>query len=162
ITVKVISVPDNPVVTWNTPAPIVYGTALGASQLNATASVPGTFVYTPPAGTVLHAGTGQTLSVTFTPDDTVNYNSVTTTVAIDVLRAPLTVTADNKSKIYGAALPALTFTIAGFVNGDTAAVLTSPVTLNTPATAASDAGAYPIIPSGATAADYSISFVNGT
>jgi len=34
----------------------VYGTALGATQLNATASVPGTFVYAPPAGTVLNAG----------------------------------------------------------------------------------------------------------
>ena len=33
-----------------------YGTALSATQLNATANVPGTFVYTPAAGTVLNAG----------------------------------------------------------------------------------------------------------
>ena len=62
-----------PTITWPTPADITYGTALGATQLNATASVPGTFVYTPAAGTVLNAGRGQTLSVTFTPTDAANY-----------------------------------------------------------------------------------------
>ena len=40
------------------------------AQLNAAADVPGTFVFTPPAGTVLQAGAGQTLSVQFTPGDT--------------------------------------------------------------------------------------------
>ena len=34
-------------ITWANPASIVYGTALSATQLNATASVPGTLVYTP-------------------------------------------------------------------------------------------------------------------
>ncbi len=43
-------------VTWANPSAITYGTALGAAQLNATASVPGTFVYNPTAGTVLAAG----------------------------------------------------------------------------------------------------------
>jgi hypothetical protein len=57
--------------TWAAPAAIDEGTPL-AAQLNATASfagspVPGTFVYSPPAGTVLAAGTHR-LSVTFTPD----------------------------------------------------------------------------------------------
>jgi subtilase family serine protease len=45
-----------PTITWATPAAIVYGTALGATQLDATASVPGTFVYSPVAGTVFTAG----------------------------------------------------------------------------------------------------------
>ena len=39
-----------PIITWPTPAAITYGTPLSATQLNATASVPGTFVYTPAAG----------------------------------------------------------------------------------------------------------------
>ena len=34
---------------------------------------PGSFVYTPVAGTVLNAGAAQTLSVTFTPTDAANY-----------------------------------------------------------------------------------------
>ncbi len=54
--------------TWANPAPIPVGTALSNTQLNATDSVPGTFVYTPAKGTVLPAGT-QTLSVTFTPNN---------------------------------------------------------------------------------------------
>ena len=52
---------------------IAYGTPLSAAQLDATASVPGTFAYSPAAGTVLQAGSGQTLSVTFTPTDTTDY-----------------------------------------------------------------------------------------
>lgn len=77
------------VIAW-TPvvATIPYGTALGAQQLNATATaggvaVPGTFVYTPPAGTVLAAGT-QTLSVVFTPTDAVDYTTATASVQIVV------------------------------------------------------------------------------
>ena len=41
--------------------------------------MPGTFVYTPAAGTVLNAGAAQTLSVTFTPTDTANYTTATAT-----------------------------------------------------------------------------------
>ncbi|MBV9494714.1 MAG: carboxypeptidase regulatory-like domain-containing protein [Acidobacteria bacterium] len=74
-----------PVITWN-PAPITYGTALGSSQLNATANTPGTFTYTPPAGTVLNAG-NQTLSVSFVPNDTANYVSTSTTRTLVVNKA---------------------------------------------------------------------------
>ena len=66
-----------PTITWSNPADIVYGTALDATQLDATASVPGTFAYSPAAGTVLKAGDTQTLSVTFTPTDTTDYTSTT-------------------------------------------------------------------------------------
>ena len=71
--------------TWSNPADITYGTALSGTQLNATASVPGTFTYTPPSGTVLTAGSGQTLSVDFTPTDTSNYNSSSKSVTINVI-----------------------------------------------------------------------------
>jgi hypothetical protein len=72
-----------PTVTWKAPAAINYGTALSGTQLNATASVAGTFSYSPAAGTVLLPG-AQTLSVTFTPTLTAAYNSVTTTVPLTV------------------------------------------------------------------------------
>src|SRR5207249_746881 len=55
------------------------------TQLNATANVTGTFLYSPAAGTVLNPGQGQTLSVTFTPADTTNYTTPTKTVTINVL-----------------------------------------------------------------------------
>ena len=48
-----------------------------SSAINATASVPGAFVYNPLAGVVLNAGASQALGVAFTPTDTVNYNSAT-------------------------------------------------------------------------------------
>jgi hypothetical protein len=73
-----------PVITWSNPADILFGGALGSAQLNATANVAGTFVYTPPAGTVLPLGSGQTLSVTFTPTDTADYNNASKSVTINV------------------------------------------------------------------------------
>lgn len=149
-----------PAVTWTHPADIVYGTALGAAQLNATAAVNGTFVYSPVAGTVLHAGAGQPLSVTFTPADTANYDLASRDVTISVLRAPLTITANDASKAYGAALPAFAAGYRGFVNGDTATDV--PATLSTAATSASGVGTYPIVASGAADADYDIVFVAGT
>ena len=113
-----------PVITWGNPADIVYGIALSGTQLNATADVGGTFAYTPVSGTVLNAGNGQTLSVAFTPTDALNYENETAEVLINVTKASLTVTAENKSKEYLATDPALTYTNSGLVNGDTNAVFT--------------------------------------
>jgi len=153
-----------PTITWNNPGDIVYGTALSSTQLNATASVPGTFVYTPLANTVLHAGNGQTLHVDFTPADSTNYATASKNVLINVLKATLTITADNKMKLVGDPNPPLTFTPTGFVNGDTASVLTGSPSLSTTATNSSPVGNYPItITQGTLAAsDYAFSFVNGT
>ena len=82
---------DSAVVTWAAPAAVSYGTLLGDTQLNATANVDGTFVYAPLKGTKLNAGENQTLSVTFTPTDTVRYRAVTKTVALTVNKATPTV-----------------------------------------------------------------------
>jgi hypothetical protein len=73
-----------PVITWSNPADIMLGTALTTAQLNATASVPGSFEYSPKAGVLLSAGT-QPLSVTFKPADATNYTTVTKTVTIVVV-----------------------------------------------------------------------------
>ncbi len=82
---------------------------------------------------------------------------------LNVSPATLTIAADNKSKAYGAALPPLTADVTGFVNGDTATVLTAQPALATSATAASHVGSYPITVGGAAAgADYSIQYVSGT
>src|SRR4029079_19611508 len=80
------------IITWSVPADITYGTALSATQLNETANVPGTFVYSPAAGTVLNAGANQTLSVTFTPTDATNYSGATAMTTITVLKASTTIT----------------------------------------------------------------------
>src|SRR5207302_6740641 len=103
-TVTLTVTQDVPVITWATPSSIVYGTALSATQLNASASVPGTLVYTPASGFVSPAGT-DTLSVTFTPTDTTNYTIVTKTVTLPVTQvAPVITWANPASVVYGTAL----------------------------------------------------------
>jgi CSLREA domain-containing protein len=91
-------------------------------------------------------------------DYSINYVAGT----LSVTPAGLTITSDNKSKVYGAALPALTASYAGLVNGDTSASLTAQPTLATTATAASHVNSYPITASGAVDGDYSISYIAGT
>jgi len=152
-----------PTITWATPAAITYGTALSATQLNATASVPGTFAYTPALGSVPAAGT-QSLSVTFTPTDNVTYSTATATVNLVVNKATLTVTANSLNKSVNSANPTLSYAVTGFVNGDTAAVLTGAPALSTTALTNSPAGSYPITATAGalTAANYSFTFVNGT
>ena len=73
-----------PAIAWSTPVDIIYGTALTGTQLNATASVPGTLAYSMASGTVLSVGASQALQVTFTPTDTTDYTSASATVYINV------------------------------------------------------------------------------
>jgi len=75
-----------PTLSWPAPAAIVYGTALSGAQLDATASVPGTFSYSPALGSVLTAG-AQTLAVTFTPADQADFADATASVTLSVGRA---------------------------------------------------------------------------
>jgi N-acetylneuraminic acid mutarotase len=255
-----------PIVTWSGPGNIVYGTPLGPNQLDATASVPGSFIYSPAAGTVLNAGAGLTLSATFIPTDTADFNSVYgITTSINVTPAPtstslgaspgsltyglsevltatvgtnppggmtptggtvtfmdgpttlgsvtltngtaqfsttrlgagahtlravysgdginfsggstpsglsvavtpavLTVTASSATDVYGAALPPLAYTIGGFVNGDNAGVVSGSPWLSTTATASShvSGGPYAITIGAGTlwAANYSFNLVGG-
>jgi hypothetical protein len=94
-----------PTITWANPADIVYGAMLGASQLNATASVPGNFVYYPPPGTILNARANQALGAVFIPTDTANYQNATASVTISVAKAAPTITWANPADIaYGVVL----------------------------------------------------------
>ncbi len=80
-----------------------------------------------------------------------------------VVKTVLTITAENKSKTYGDANPALTLTYSGFVNGDTKeTALTSLPTAATTATATSPAGDYPIAATGATGNNYTFTYLPGT
>ena len=84
-----------PEISWSNPPDIISGMRLGRGQLNATSNVPGTFIYSPSAGTVLQVGNGQILNAYFTPDDTQNYSNATAQVLINVLPMPINVTALN-------------------------------------------------------------------
>jgi Flp pilus assembly CpaE family ATPase len=104
-TVSLVVEKATPAVTWPTPASITEGVPLDAVQLNAKASVPGTFVYTPAAGEILPAGQ-HTLSAIFTPMDTGNYSATQATVPLTVNKpAPAAITWSAPSAIsYGTPL----------------------------------------------------------
>jgi len=98
----------DPIITWPNPADITYGTLLSATQLNATADVSGTFVYTPAIGTKLNEGTNQNLKVDFTPTDAATYNAASKTVKINVnaKKNPIITWANPVDIAYGTLLSA--------------------------------------------------------
>src|SRR6185436_19073552 len=106
-------------------------TAATASTAATTASAAGTYPITASGAT--------------SANYTISYVPGTLTVGA----AALTVTAENATKAYGTANPTLTVSYSGFVNGDTAASLTTAATASTTATATSAAGTYPITATGA-------------
>ena len=97
----------DPIIDWSNPADIVYLTPLTSTQLSAVEQneLPGSFLYDPAVGSVLSAGEDQSLSVTFTPADTDNYNNAVAGVLIDVLKATPTISWSNPTDIpYGTTL----------------------------------------------------------
>src|SRR6202011_1181365 len=108
-TVHITVLQATPTINW-TPsmATITYGTALGSNQLNATATDPntsatvaGTFAYSPPTGALLNAGS-QLLSVNFTPSSS-NYasNTGSTTITVNPAGTTTTLTRSPSSTTYG-------------------------------------------------------------
>lgn len=140
-------------------------------------------------GSTTYTGTAQTPSVTvkdgnttltngthYTVAYTNNTNAGTATVTITGLttyagsksatftinKAPLTITAQSYTINEKETLPTYEATYTGFVNNETSAVLTKQPTFSCSATSSDTPGAYTITPSGAEAANYTISYVNGT
>jgi Ca2+-binding RTX toxin-like protein len=158
-----------PTITWNKPASITYGTPLSATQLDASASVPGVFVYySPVLGTILKAGDNQTLRVAFTPVDTTDYSRAAATVTIDVAKAtPIVSVSAGGGIANGSTFPA-TATIMGVVPGvdntPSSSLEEVPVTLTyyagptasgpTLSGAPAGAGMYTVVASFAGSADY--------
>lgn len=160
--------PAAPVVT-NGSASGTYGTS-GTAQMAATEtptswSLPGS----PPAGLSISSSG----LVSWTSAVPVGVYSITTratngtgsgdgTLTLTIGRAPLTVTANNKSRVVGAANPTFDGVIAGFVNGETAAVLTTQPTYVCVADTNTPVGTVAITASGAAADNYSFSYIDGT
>ncbi|WP_315823747.1 MBG domain-containing protein [Paraflavitalea speifideaquila] len=83
------------------------------------------------------------------------------TQLLTVNKAPLTIRADNKTRLVGQANPALTISYTGFVNNETNTVFTTQPVISTLATPASPTGDYAITVTGAAAANYTLTYVNG-
>ena len=116
------------------------------------------------AGVATVASTTGLLTITGAGTTTITFGSGTgkLTKTLIITKAPLTITANNQTKVSGTANPTLTASYSGFVNGDTQKSLTTQPTITTTATATSSAGIYPITASGAVDANYTITYVAGT
>ena len=117
-------------VTWAAPAPILAGTPLSSTQLDAVGNTAGTYVYTlnSTSGTVVTSGTvlpvgANTLWVTFTPSDQVSYPG-TATASVTLTVNTATATAGNPAPVNFAGEPVassasqdvtFTFTGSGFI-----------------------------------------------
>ena len=94
--------------------------------------------------------------------DANNQGSRSNPVTQTITPAPLTITVNSQSRVYGQANPALTVGYSGFVDGDTAASLTTQPSASTTATTGSPVGSYMITASGAVDANYTIGYTSGT
>ena len=119
----------------------------GLSFSTATGSITGTPTAVSPAA-----------SYTVTVTDA-NGATATASFSLTVKPATLVVTANSATRVFGSANPAFTGTVTGAVNGDTFTE-----NFSTTATATSNVGTYPIVPSviGTDLADYSVQTTNGT
>jgi hypothetical protein len=82
------------------------------------------------------------------------------TLVID--QVPLTIAANNATMTYGSAVPALTVSYQGFVNGDNASSLATLPAATTTATSSSPPGVYSITVSGASDPNYKLAYSPGT
>jgi hypothetical protein len=137
----------------------------GATSLNTTQPI----VYTssnPAVATIvggnIHITGAGTATITAAQASDGFYPAASIGQSLTVNKATLTITADSKTRFEGQPNPTLTITYTGFVYSETSAVLLTPTVISTTATVASAPGTYPITVTGATAANYTISFVNGT
>ncbi len=142
----------------------VYGAALPAFSATYTGLVNGdksSVVSGLVLSTVAKNSSGVgTYKITASKGLAANYAITFVDAVLTVTKAPLTIKAENKNKVYGAALPAFSATYAGLVNGDKSSVV-SGLVLSTVATLSSQVGNYKITPSKGSAANYAISFAEG-
>lgn len=157
-------------ITFAAPAsPVVYGVApVTLTATGGASGKPVTFTVTGSGhlvGNLLHLSAG-TVVVTANQAGDANYAPATPlSHSITVNKAPLTVTAQDVGRVYGAANPSFPYKFSGFVNGDLAVhTVTGKPSLTTTATPTSAVGAYSITAAAGTLAstDYSFVFVEGT
>ena len=148
------------------PSAQVYGNTPFTVSATASSGLPVTYSLTGPAtingNTITITGAG-TITVTATQAGDDAYSSATATQTINVAKKALTVTADGKTRLYGAPDSSFTASYFGFVNGDTpASSLGGTLSFTTGATQASAVGTYTITPSGISSNNYQPNYQQGT
>ncbi len=162
-------------ITYGTPSVAISGTLAAGSQVpagdtvavtldgaaqDATIGPDGSFSTTFATAAIPASPTAYTVTYTFAAQGP--FLAAAGSSGLTVAPALLTITADSLSIPYGGAVPTLTASYAGFVNGQTPADLTTPIVLSTSATGDSPAGTYAILVSGASSSNYIIRYVPGT
>ncbi len=155
-------------ISFNVP-PKTYGdtdfalSASASSGLPVTYSSSNTAIATVDAQGIVHIVSAGNVTITASQPGNGNYIATTNiSQQLTINKAVLTITADNQTNAYGSAIPALTVSYTGFVNGDTETSLTIPATAGTTATVASAAGTYPITVAGAVSSSYIFTYQPGT
>ncbi|WP_171805052.1 MBG domain-containing protein [Paludibacter propionicigenes] len=140
------------------------GTSL-TSGINAITYVSSnTAVATIVSGQIHIVGAGTT-TITASQAASADYSAASdVSQSFTVDKKSLTVTADNKSKVYdGSVFSPFTVTYSGFISGESVGNLGGTLAYSGTATTATAVGiGYVITPSGLTSSNYAISFVNGT
>ncbi|GFO64075.1 hypothetical protein M1B72_06565 [Geomonas paludis] len=157
-------------ITFNQPPAKSYGDAPFAAAARADSGLPvGYASSNPGAATVVNgeiriAGAGSTVITATQGGDAMWDPAPEVRVTLDVGRAALRMTAQDKSRAYLTPNPELTVNFLGFVYGEGSSVLTGTPLLSTAATLTSAVGSYPIVAAAGTlrAANYDIVPVNGT
>jgi hypothetical protein len=157
-------------ITFNVISAKTYGVtdfdpgATASSGLAVTYSSSNTAVAIIASGKIHVVGVGTSTITASQSGDASWQTAVSLQQVLTVNKATLTVSADKKDRAYNTANPELTYTLSGFVNGDTASVLSGSPTLTTTATTTSPVSNYPItIDTGTLATtNYIFIFVNGT
>jgi gliding motility-associated-like protein len=138
-------------------------TATSSSGLTVSFSGDNPSVATVTTAGLIHITGAGSVVITASQDGNGTYNAAEpVSQTFFVSKAPLTFTADNKSKDYLAQIPVLTYSITGFVNGENQSVLDVLPAIQTAALQNSDAGNYPVTISGGNDNSYSYVYVAGT
>jgi hypothetical protein len=145
-------------ITFSPLSNVTYGTAPIAMDATASSGLPVQYsISSTPSGIanlngsqLVITGAGTVHVTASQPGDSTYAAAASVINSFAVAQAPLSVTANPASKVYGSPNPAFTATITGFVNGDTAqtpGVLSGAPSFSTTATTNSPVGTYPITPS---------------
>ena len=102
-----------------------------------------------------------TYTITVSGGSAANYTITPVNGVLDITKATVTATADNKTKVYGDANPSLTVSYTGFALDENSSVLDALPTITTTATNLSPVTSYPISISGGSDNNYVINTVNG-
>ena len=151
--------------TYGSSLPTFSYTPTGFVNSQTASVISGTVTYSTTATSTSPTTTTYAVTPVVSGLTATNYSFTPVNGTLTINKAALTITTNNVSMTYGSSLPTFTYTPTGFVNSETASVVTGTVTYSTTATSTSPTtSTYAITPvvSGLSATNYSFTPANGT